>query len=114
MRTCLVALLLCVGLAQADDWPGWRGPTGQGTCSEKDLPLEWDGKTGKNVLWKRALPGEGQRPDQNQSSPIVKKELVFLTTSYWPAGSTAKDFPEHHVVCFRAADGKPLWDEKVA
>jgi outer membrane protein assembly factor BamB len=76
--------------------------------------VEWDAKTGKNVLWKMALPGEGLRQDQNQSSPIVKKGLVFLTTSYWAKGTTGKDFPEHHVVCFRADDRKQNWDEKIA
>jgi outer membrane protein assembly factor BamB len=113
----VLAVLLCWGLpAKSGDWPGWRGPTGQGTCTEKDLPLEWSARTGKNVLWKMPLPGaDGKlRQDQNQSSPIVKKGLVFLTTSFWPAGVLPKDFPEHHVVCFRAADGKQLWDVKIA
>ena len=110
--------LFCLTIepAGAGDWPGWRGPTGQGTCTEKELPLEWSARTGKNVLWKTPLPGaEEKRPqDQNQSSPIVKKGLVFVAASYWPAGTTKKEFPEHHVACFRAADGKPLWDAKVA
>jgi outer membrane protein assembly factor BamB len=97
-----------------EDWPGWRGPTGQGISHEKDLPTEWDAKSGKNVLWKTALPGDGLHQDQNQSSPIVKNGLVFLTTSFWPKGTTGKDFPEHHVVCYRAEDGKLNWDEKIA
>jgi outer membrane protein assembly factor BamB len=113
-----VTLLPCriVCLSFADDWPGWRGPTGQGTCAQKNLPLEWSARTGKNVLWKKEIPGAGGklRQDQNQSSPIVKKGLVLLTTSFWPAGRSPKEFPEHHVVCFRAADGKLLWDTKIA
>jgi outer membrane protein assembly factor BamB len=111
----LLTLLLPAG-ASAGDWPGWRGPTGQGVCPEKGLPLEWDGRSGKNVLWKSPLPGarDKERQDQNQSSPIVKKGLIFLTLSYWPAGVSTKKFPEHHVVCFQASDGKQLWDTKVA
>ena len=112
-----LAILACLTPpAGADDWPCWRGPTGQGICTEKDLPLEWSAKTGKNVLWKSPLPGSDGKmhQDQNQSSPIVKKGLVFVTTSFWPAGTNTKEFPEHHVVCFRAADGKQLWDKKVA
>jgi outer membrane protein assembly factor BamB len=119
MLRLLLLDFLALGLlsfpAGASDWPGWRGPTGQGTCADKTLPLEWSARTGKNVLWKAPLPGaDGKaRQDQNQSSPIVKKGLVFLTTSFWPAGGSTRDFPEHHVVCFRATDGKRLWDEKV-
>ena len=113
-RLGAVILLLSGAVAGAEDWPGWRGPTGQGTCTEKDLPLEWSGKSGKNVLWKMPLPGgEGLRQEQNQSSPIVKKGLVFVTSSFWPKSTTAKEFPEHHVVCHSFADGKALWDVKV-
>jgi outer membrane protein assembly factor BamB len=117
MRWTLIAVLLLAGAAvRGGDWPAWRGPTGQGICAEKDLPLQWDARTGKNVLWKAPLPGhDGKlRLDQNQSSPIVKKGKVFLTVSVWPAGTTAKDFPEHRVLCFEAGKGTPLWDVKVA
>jgi outer membrane protein assembly factor BamB len=62
------------------------------------------------------LPGqrEGERPDQNQSSPVVRGGLVFVTASYWPAGMGPKEFPEHHVVCYRTRDGRLLWDRRVA
>ena len=111
-----VSLLLFAPLGgRASDWPGWRGPTGQGVTGEKDLPLTWGGKKNDNVLWKVPLPGTDSkaRQDQNQSSPIVWGDHVILTASYWPAGSPTKEFPEHHVVCYRAADGKRLWDTKV-
>ena len=51
--------------------------------------------------------------DQNQSSPIVSRGRVFITASYWPAGVDRKQFPEHHVVCFRVRDGKQLWDTQI-
>jgi outer membrane protein assembly factor BamB len=116
MRFILLGTMLAVAAsAGAADWPGWRGPTGQGVCAEKDLPLRWDAKSGLNILWKTPLPGaDGKlRQDQNQSSPIVKKGLVFITTSYWPAGRSEKQYPEHHVVCYRGRDGKQLWDTTV-
>jgi outer membrane protein assembly factor BamB len=108
-------LLLAPASGWAGDWPGWRGPTGQGVTDENELPLTWGGKKNDNVLWKVPLPDtDGKaRQDQNQSSPIVWRDRVFLTASYWPAGSTPKEFPEHHVVCYRAADGQRLWDTKV-
>jgi outer membrane protein assembly factor BamB len=101
--------------ASAADWPAWRGPTGQGICDEKDLPLTWDAKKNENILWKVPLPGgEGKNGlDRNQSSPIVARGKVFVTVSYWPGKADAKEYPEHHVACYRATDGKLLWDEQV-
>jgi outer membrane protein assembly factor BamB len=86
-----------------------------GVSAEKDLPLRWSNKTGENVLWKMPLPGveEKAKQDQNQSSPIVAGGRVFVAASYWPVGKTEKDYPEHHVVCYDAVDGKICWDVKV-
>src|SRR5262249_10823042 len=110
----LPAVLLLCAIAGAD-WPGWRGPTGQGHTDEKDLPLTWSAKTGENVLWKAPLPGaDGKgRQDQNQSSPVVLGGKVFVTASHWPMGVSPKEFPEHHVLCFDAQTGKQLWDVQV-
>jgi outer membrane protein assembly factor BamB len=84
-----------------------------GQTTVRGLPLTWD-KDGTNVLWKVPLFDDAKvRPDQNQSSPIVVRGRVFVTISYWPAGAGTSDFPEHHVLCFRAADGKRLWDRRV-
>lgn len=116
MRHSLLALVL-ITPALAADWPGWRGPTGMGLSPDKELPVEWGGKDNRNVRWKAPLyPGADKvRFDQNQSSPIVQGGRVFVNLSYWPAGVTAeKEPPEHHVVCFDAADGKRLWDTKVS
>jgi outer membrane protein assembly factor BamB len=111
-----ILLLSVANPAPGGDWPGWRGPTGQGISDEKDLPLTWNGKTGQNVLWKTRLPGQNgnAKQDQNQSSPIVVKGKVIVTASYWPSGvEPSKAYPEHHVVGFDAGDGKQLWDTKV-
>jgi outer membrane protein assembly factor BamB len=100
----------------AADWPSWRGPTGQGVSNEKDLPLTWGGKEDTNILWKIPLPGVDAKAtqDKNQSSPIVVKGRVFVTASYWPKGvKPGDDIPEHHVACYQAADGKPLWDRTI-
>ncbi len=122
-RAIHLALLLAFPLlvpvaATAGDWPGWRGPTGQGHTDEKDLPLTWDGKTGKNVLWKVSLHGGvKQNPEMSSpgwSCPIVWRDRILLTTAVWPAGLSREErqqvIPAHHVLCYRAADGVPLWD----
>ena len=108
MAACLLTI--------AADWPAWRGPTGQGVCPEKDLPLKWDAKKPENILWKVPLPGVEAKAaqDKNQSSPIVIAGKVFVTMSYWPGGAAdPKAFPEHHVACYQASDGKKLWDVTV-
>ena len=62
----------------------------------------------------RCSPADKVRRDQNQSSPIVCGERVFVTVSYWPGGvEPQKEYPEHHVLCFDAKDGKRLWDTMV-
>jgi outer membrane protein assembly factor BamB len=73
--THLLVLLLFAGslvLVRAEDWPQFRGPTGQGHATERGLPLEWSET--KNVLWKTAVPGVGW------SSPVVAGDRVWLTT----------------------------------
>jgi outer membrane protein assembly factor BamB len=100
---------------RAEDWPGWRGPTGMGQTAEKELPLTWGGTTHENVLWQVPIV-EGKstfRFDHNQSSPIVKGKRVFVTFSCWADATKTKEPPEHHVVCFDSDKGKRLWDTAI-
>ncbi len=104
MRTTL-ALLFLASAARADDWPQFRGPTGQGHTAERNLPVTWGPET---VLWKAPLVGEGH------ASPIVTGDRVLVTTVRWPDGKQdPKVMPEHHVLCYGAADGKLLWDTRI-
>ena len=52
--------------ATAENWPGWRGPRGDGTCLEQNVPTNWDPA---GALWKTELPGQGH------ASPIVSVNL---------------------------------------
>lgn len=63
-----LSLLFVARIIDAGGWPESRGPTGQGHSDEKNLPLSWDAKTGKNVLWKAMLHG-GDRNNPQFSSP---------------------------------------------
>lgn len=60
--------------AAAEDWQQWRGPRGDGTSQEMSVPTEWDGPSGKNILWKTSINGSGY------SSPILVGERIFLTS----------------------------------
>jgi outer membrane protein assembly factor BamB len=93
--TALLALCLCPLASRADNWPGWRGPTGDGISAEKGLPVSWSPT--HNVRWKVELPGAGV------SAPVVWGEHVFLTAS------TGRLNDELHVLCHRRGDGRQLW-----
>lgn len=110
---CAAVVAWFVLPAAAEDWPSFRGPTGMGISTEAGLPLEWSAE-GKNVLWKAPLPATTREgtPDHNQSSPIVWRDRVFVTTAFWPT-KEKQEIPEQHVTCYRAADGEQLWDTAV-
>jgi len=49
MKRNLVFIVLVVGLLacfavpiRAENWPCWRGPRGDGTCIEKNIPTNWN------------------------------------------------------------------------
>ena len=87
IRTLSVSLFsswfLCVSIAgaQTQDWPEFRGPTGQGHSSERGLPLEWS--ESQNVRWKTMLRGRGW------SSPVVAGSRVWLTTAIGESGGAS-------------------------
>lgn len=73
-RLALAFLLALTGLTvRAEDWPEFRGPTGQGHSTERGLPLEWS--ESRNVAWKAPVPGRGW------SSPAVAGGRVWLTSA---------------------------------
>lgn len=82
----------------AENWPGFRGPVGQGISREKNLPVTWS--LGENLAWRVQVPGIGW------SSPIVWEDRVFVT-------STTPDGTSCHVVCIDVAQGKLVWDKEV-
>ena len=97
-RLVLVGLVLSIcGSAQAENWPSWRGPTGNGLSSEKNLPTEWSST--KNVAWKVPLPGPAG------ASPVVWGDHVFLTS--------VNDAGELLLMAFDTS-GKALWQQVVA
>src|SRR5687767_1994176 len=91
----LAAVAFCAG---AENWPQFRGPTGQGTSSERKLPTHWSAES--NIVWKTAVPGEGW------SSPIVWKDNVFLTTA-------TEHGTKCHVLALGRKSGKILWAKEV-
>src|SRR6266540_16130 len=83
-----------VATASAANWPAWRGPTGDGVCTETGLPTTWSPT--ENVKWKTPLPERGN------SSPIVWNDRVFVTQAIEKEGRRL-------LLCFERATGKELW-----
>lgn len=70
----LLVLLLASNCASAADrWPEWRGETGQGISSAKDLPVKWSEE--ENIAWKTKIPGKGW------STAVIEDGKVWLTTA---------------------------------
>jgi outer membrane protein assembly factor BamB len=98
-------LLLFTGSPlSADDWPGFRGPFGNGYVSAPGdskpvgLPLHWSET--ENVKWKTPIPLRGW------STPVVMGGQVWLTTA-------TEDGHDFFAICVDAASGKILFDEKL-
>ncbi len=100
MRTLplVVALLLLPALARGENWPGWRGPRGDGTSLESGVPVEWSAT--ENVRWKVPLPGSGH------ASPIVWGDRLFVVASL-------EESEERVLLCLDRATGSPLWQRTV-
>lgn len=95
---CL-ASLPCVA-ADHENWPTWRGPRSDGTSLEENVPTEWDGPSGKNIVWKTEVPGVGH------ASPIVWDERIFTITC-------DEDAEDRLLLCFDRRSGKLLWQRVV-
>ncbi|MFN9050927.1 MAG: PQQ-binding-like beta-propeller repeat protein, partial [Planctomyces sp.] len=96
--TGLLAGLICLECLNAEDWPGWRGPRGDGVSLEQTAPVTW-GPT-ENLRWKVPVPGSGR------SSVVISGPHAFLTTG------TADDL-SRRVLCFDSSTGNLLWNSVV-
>lgn len=100
-RLSLQFLGLVTGLGShlcfaAEEWPQFRGPSGDGWASAKGLPASLGEDSG--VLWKTAIHGKAW------SSPVVSGAKIWLTTA-------SEDGTELSLVVVDRESGKVLRDE---
>ncbi|MFZ4522426.1 MAG: PQQ-binding-like beta-propeller repeat protein [Bacteroidales bacterium] len=76
------------------NYPAFRGPGGNGIAYQTHIPTNWDGKSGKNILWKTGIPLPGY------NSPIIWGNRIFLTG----ASETKRE-----VYCVDLLTGNILW-----
>jgi outer membrane protein assembly factor BamB len=103
MMTTLNRMLFCLflftaGRARGENWPGWRGPRGDGTSLETNIPVHWN--VDSNVLWKVSVPGTGH------ASPIVYGDRIFTV-------SALIDTQERVLLCWNRRNGNLLWQKTV-
>jgi outer membrane protein assembly factor BamB len=124
---CLAAgALVAEATLSASQWPGWRGPAGDGVARDP-LPTRWSASS--NVAWRVALRGAGV------STPAVWGDRVFVTSqegagrrrsgnhpslvqgadaaasgeANLAVGASASGAPELVVAAYSWDDGTPLW-----
>ncbi len=94
----LLLILNCTSVINAQNWPCFRGPDGDGTSPETNLPVRWDSVT--NVVWKVPVPGTGY------SSPVIWEDRLFLVTAL-PVTQ------EKVLLCYNNKNGSLLWQKTV-
>ena len=99
LRLFLIPLLFSTGIVQGqNEWPQFRGPTGQGIAEK--APKSWSIE--KGVAWMVAVKEEGW------SSPVISDGTIVLT------GSTGKgDELRLHVLALDVKTGKRLWTKEL-
>ncbi len=93
VAVCAVVLVLSCELS-AENWPGWRGPRGDGSSLDKNLPTQWSGS--ENLAWKTAIPGIGH------ASPIIWHDCVFVVTCL-------EEEEQRRLICLDRKTGQTLW-----
>jgi len=102
-----VLLALCPSLTQAQHWPRFRGPNGQGISQTKGIPAKW---SQTDYAWKTDLRGTGH------SSPIVWNNVVFVTSadpaSAGASAETSENAAQGIVQALNIVDGTELWHKR--
>jgi outer membrane protein assembly factor BamB/protein tyrosine phosphatase (PTP) superfamily phosphohydrolase (DUF442 family) len=100
-------------------WPSFRGPHASGVAEGQNLPDQWNGKTGENILWRTPIPGLAH------SSPVVWGNRIFVTTAVssdpkatfrpglYGDGDASKDRSVHRwmIYALDKQSGKILWQQ---
>ena len=98
-RLTFVLLLLIPLVANAENWPQFRGPSFNGSTTETNLPSNWS--TTENVVWSTDMPGA------SAAVPNVWEDKVFVS-------STERDKDALLAMCIDRKSGYVLWKHTVA
>jgi outer membrane protein assembly factor BamB len=76
------------------NYPFLRGPGSRGVIKNTGYPVNWNGGTGTNILWKTVIPKSGY------SSPVIWGDKLFVTGADSEGGE---------VYCLNKKTGELLW-----
>src|SRR5262245_44589519 len=102
--SCVLLGIAVLPAVASDNWPQFRGASGDGTSDAKGLPTKWNEK--ENVKWKTPLH------DKGWISPVSWGDQVWITAA-------TEDGTKDYAICVNNNTGKiihdiHLWDnEKV-
>ena len=100
---CLIACLV-FNVARGADWPMLgRDETRNAVSPEKNPPLEWDVKNGKNIKWRAPIE------TWTASTPVVANGCVWIGTSDRERRDQKAVRAAGVLACHREGDGKPLY-----
>lgn len=95
----LIALIFTGHATAAENWPGWRGPRGDGTVLDApNLPVAFS--VAEDTVWKTEIPGIGH------ASPVIWGDRIFLVSA--DATTLARS-----LLCLDRLSGKILWSKVV-
>ncbi len=94
----ILFLVVITSTLRAENWPGWRGPRGDGTSLEKNIPSKWSAT--ENIIWKTPIPGKGH------ASPVIWEDRVFVVTC-------VEEEQARLLFCIDRTHGDVLWQKLV-
>ncbi len=94
----LVLAIVAPIAAAGENWPQFRGPSGDGHSDSTNLPVAWSET--ENVVWKTPIH------DRGWSSPVIWQDQVWMTTA-------TADGHQMFAVCVDRPSGKIVHDVKV-
>lgn len=101
----VVTALAMLGTAYGGNWANWRGPEQNGVSREKNLPVDFDPATQKNIVWTAKVGG--------MSNPIVMNGKVFAYTRVGEEAATdtlvAGPRTQEALACINANTGQVMW-----
>ncbi len=97
-RFIILFMIVIASWCNAENWPRFRGPNGQGIGSGQGFPTSW---SEKDYAWTVSLPGVGH------SSPIVMNDIVYVTCA-------SKDRNTGYVLALTTSTGQELWRKGIA
>ena len=83
---------------RAENWNAWRGPRGDGSSVETNVPTDWGADT--NIAWKVEVPGVGH------ASPIIWGNQIFLLTCL-------EEQQQRTLLCLDRRNGQQQWRRNV-